>query len=217
MKPSELFNLEPVHTDNDAWVLSKFLRPFILNSDSLDYDAMDKILFKYYAKEYFDTDYTWKLFSVWFEDIPVMICQSLGRDYDAGFFITNKESFNKLIEYVKKFDYDLEELFNNSTIGVDQDVEELTTFSGYSLDQFYDPNLKPKYGIGTRIKWFSNVGYYALKKEDLVTGEIVQVKPKNPRSTYRVKLDAGQINASGSPIHRVFDYISENQIFEVIQ
>lgn len=84
----------------------------------------------------FDGRRYWQLGSVWFNGSPVMIIQNAGRegeDHEKK-FITNKQLYIDMVRYIKSLIPFDDEWIDKEFINEEDDVKELNTFYGYSLN-----------------------------------------------------------------------------------
>jgi hypothetical protein len=78
----------------------------------------------------------WKLFTIWFDGQPVMICQAAGRELDdhQARYITDKSRFIEMMNYVKSLlPFDDTQL-DDDVIESDVDMPELSNFYNCTLD-----------------------------------------------------------------------------------
>ena len=131
MKPSELYEMDPIRETKDIESLEGHVE---VNMMDIDDEKNERVSLRYYADPYIDGYRIWQLFSVWFDDRPVMICQRAGRSgRDHGdTFVTDNQAFREMNEYLFSIreDYvDEEDIYDP-----DQDIENLTDFYGSTLE-----------------------------------------------------------------------------------
>jgi hypothetical protein len=186
MKPITLYSFKPISKSKEIDSLSHFIEGI----DFFDLKRNTKIELRYYANEDFDGRRGWELYSVWFEDKPVMICQQAGRENEdhLDYFITDEQTYDDMFEYLSSL-----QKTKSSTIKLynpNKDIKDLTTFYSNSLEKFYDPKgVSPKYKKGDIVnaKVMENHmrDCYLLNPKYITTRcEIREVFPHNPNRTY---------------------------------
>lgn len=132
MKPSELYEMEPIRETEDIYNLSGMVE---VNMMDIEVEENEKIVLKYYADPYIDGRRVWQLFSVWFDGKPVMVCQKAGREgrdhTDA--FVTDPKAYNEMNEYL--FSLRDEYLWDDNIYSPDSDIENLISFYGSTLEE----------------------------------------------------------------------------------
>jgi hypothetical protein len=68
------------------------------------YESFDKIQIKVIKEHYFDYRRLWRLATVWFDGVPVMVVQNAGREGTDHFtrYITNRIQFVNMCVYIDK-------------------------------------------------------------------------------------------------------------------
>ena len=149
MKPSELYQRNPVKVDHDISILQgcsyDHIQEVHYHADTYfahDLKGLDipGIEIRYYQDFYFDHRRFWRLASVWWKGNPVMIIQNAGREGDDYFgrFITNAEAFDEMTTAIR-------ETIARKPIPVDRsivvspemEIESLTEFYGNKLDGYF--------------------------------------------------------------------------------
>ena len=148
MRAEELYHsVIPQYTTSNLSILSSSfyshipeIPDFLTNCDRVD--RAGKIVIKFYADEKIDKRRRWILASVWFKDEPVMIIQNGGNEGDeyARKFVTCVDRYMDMIKYIdtklRKYDVTSSSNVRNFYISSEDDIPNLTSFSGYSLDSF---------------------------------------------------------------------------------
>lgn len=94
------------------------------------------------VKEFdFDGRRFWRLATVWFEGLPVMVIQNAGREGDdhEARFITNTELFNKMCRYIESIANVSDDAVCLDVYNEDQEIgAKLTTFYGNTLNGHFE-------------------------------------------------------------------------------
>ncbi|MCY9308843.1 hypothetical protein MOF23_07650 [Bacillus inaquosorum] len=191
MNAKQIYDMEPREISNELSLLAGFYYNHLPEIEDIPYGLeQDKVSIKIYADYEYDWSRFWRLASVWFEDIPVMIIQNAGRDGDdhRERFITDEKAYENLVSYVKGL-IPKEEVNNPDLIDLEEDITGLSEFYGWSLEQLYDPNFNPPYKIGDIVEanvsskleryFFSDTLYEKRRVK------ITNVDPLNPTATYK--------------------------------
>ncbi|GAA4450408.1 hypothetical protein GCM10023189_10970 [Nibrella saemangeumensis] len=147
MTPIDLYNRTPEREDNDLSVLIGCLYNHIpevsalLELDKSIIDGNNKVVIKYYKDHSFENRYIWRLASVWFEAIPVMIIQNAGlkgEEFQRR-LITYEQGYVELIQYLKGL---LTDACIDASDLVDQneEISGLDAFHGCILDSSFEPS-----------------------------------------------------------------------------
>jgi len=138
--PTELYALKPTRTDYGSWhAVSVHLRDEIGNGFDLDLDAVEKTQ-RMETRTLVDHDYDgrrgWTLQTVWFDNKPVMVVNSAGRDGDEYHerWITDPELFGELVTFLKSF-------MSEDTTGfvkADAKIPAMTEFYNHTIHDYYD-------------------------------------------------------------------------------
>jgi hypothetical protein len=124
--------MEPLMVTKDIYILDDHTE---VNMMDIGTDKNERIELRYYADPYIDGRRVWRLFSVWFDGKPVMICQRAGRegrDY-RNTIVTDNQAFREMNDYLWSLreDYvDEEDIWDP-----EQEIGGLTEFYGYSLKE----------------------------------------------------------------------------------
>jgi len=184
MKPNEVYNWTPITTTKELSDIDDFLG----DVPSYDSDKNEKIEIKYYVTQEIDLGRGFYFCSVWFDEKPVMICETAGRggrDYQ-NHFITDKKRYREMQDYVRTVlcdDYD-SSLFDCDP---DDDIDELGSFYNCEVKDFYSPEpLDTKYKVGDVViaEVPKNHLSYMDKKTIKTKVLIDKVRPHNPYDTY---------------------------------
>lgn len=150
MKAEELYYLRmPKYTTNNLSILSSSfyshipeIPDFLINCDRID--RASNIIIKFYADEKIDKRQRWILASVWFKEEPIMIIQNGGNEGDeiAKKFVTDIDGYQDMIRYInnrlRRIEFTANSNVRNFYIAKDEDVPNLDSFGGYSLDNFIE-------------------------------------------------------------------------------
>lgn len=148
MRPEELYySTDVLYTSNNLSILSSSFYSHIPEIPDFfsNYNKIDRsrnILVKYYADEKIGKRRKWILASVWFKDTPIMIIQNGGNEGDeiSKKFVTDIDAYNDMIKYIninlKKVGIDSENNVRNFFVSEDEEIPNLDSFGGYSLDSF---------------------------------------------------------------------------------
>lgn len=147
MKIKDIYALKPIKEDREY---IDNLRYFVPDCYDIDWEKNTRIVLKYYADYSFDGRRVWYLYSVWFDDKPVMVCQQSGRDADeyTKKFVTAPKLYVEMRAYIRSLSFvpEVEDVYSDN-----YDGKELTEFYDNRLESFYDPNFKPKHKVGDVI------------------------------------------------------------------
>lgn len=196
MKPKTLYNSPSIHESKTIDVLSKYISDYV-DMDNIQTSFNEKIVIKYYILYVYDNgDRTYELFSVWFENKPIMVCHEVGdgEEYYNN-YITDKDSFDRMITYIKSLPlYDEKAEVQLSIYAEDDDIIALDEYSGFSLSDFYvAETVYPQYKEGDIIECTVKENHvrdkYAFDKTKYINTRcrVEKVFPHNPSETYSVK------------------------------
>lgn len=140
MKPSELYAREPEKVNMDTSVLfGCYFNHMPEIQDGWQYNYLElansHIQIRYYKNYSYDGRRIWRLASVWFDDKPFMIIRNAGREGDdhASRFVTDVNTYRAAVSYLRSIlPPQFQEISN--VVSVDDDIRDLTTFYGDSLD-----------------------------------------------------------------------------------
>lgn len=119
-----------------------------------------------------------------------MVVQRAGREGDdhSERFITNEENFINMIQYIRSLIPPTQDELN--TIDENEDRNDLDNFYGHRLNEFYDPEFKPRHKTGDILTISvpkDNAMYTFMAKEWIQTEIEICDVTDNPYDTYRVK------------------------------
>jgi len=185
MTANELYACPPVRQSTDLYSLSAFV-PFDLSG--INDGVNTQVVLKYYAYHDFDGRRVWFLFSVWYKNHPIMICQEAGREGNdhTEEFITDADGYTEMIKYIASLIQPpvspLEERFHDP----DADIEDLTRFYGTSLEELYDPKgVDPKHKVGDEVVAMVPENHLSYETEQVKTWvRITGVFSHSPGQTY---------------------------------
>jgi hypothetical protein len=140
--PAELYALKPVRTDYGSWhtVNVHFAEDGVNNFD-INMDAVEETQ-RMDTRTLVDHDYDgrrgWTLQTVWFDDKPVMVVTSGGRDGDEYHdrWITDPDQFAKLVTFLRSFT--TEESEAAAFVKADKKIPAMTEFYGHTIHDYYD-------------------------------------------------------------------------------
>ncbi|QST02148.1 hypothetical protein IMZ31_22105 (plasmid) [Pontibacillus sp. ALD_SL1] len=195
MKPNDLYTMPPKKTETCLGSLKGFGYDHLpeIEEDHLFglENKNEKVMIKVYVDYSFDGRRSWKLASVWFDEQPVMVVQNAGREGDdhSARFITSKELFSKMVEYIESLSEE-EETCVGDLYNEDEDVEGLDAFYDHRLSDFYDPDFVPAYIKGDVVEAVVAVQKeygYIFDHTPMVKKKvrILDVDKGNPYDTYR--------------------------------
>lgn len=150
MKPSELFNREPVKIEypfEEEIIYSleplvgcyyNHIPEFPLSThDIKGFKKSDRIRIDYYKDHNYDVRRIWRLCSVLFDNEYVMIIQNAGREGDdySERFIVDKTAYDNMIEHLCCISVlNTEDESSKCCVDIDKDIPSLDNFYGDSLD-----------------------------------------------------------------------------------
>jgi hypothetical protein len=197
MKPSFLYKSNPIFINKRINCLEGHLENSLINFNYIDENKNDKIECKFYVYDIYDNgERSTEVFSVWFNDKPVMICQENGESNDfSDEFVTDYETYNKMIEYLTSLmEIPVEEKEEIQIYDPEVELSQLDVFCEvYQLSDYYIPEtVFPKYKIDDII--IASVledhmrDQYVSKKIYIEERCIVKsISPHNPYETYTVR------------------------------
>lgn len=129
MRPSEIYQAPYLRTNRDLYPIRYFLDGIDTSNDGLE--KQDQVELRTHYDPYIDGDRNATLYSVWFQDYPVMVCKTGGRpDYEHyERYITNKDRFRQMLGYLKSLEQ-AEEQEIEDVCALDQDIEGLDIVYG---------------------------------------------------------------------------------------
>ena len=186
MKPNELYALEPIGISRDIFPLDEYLRDLYLSE--IEEEANERIELRYYARTNFDGRRGWYLFSVWFDDKPVMICQGAGRelrDFNNS-FVTDWDTYTEMTKYIASLIPPEEDPNHENLISPDEDHEGIDSFYGSKLNSFYDATLEPKYKVGDLMDVSVREDHLSWDNKSKIVVRVLvhSVNKFNPSETY---------------------------------
>jgi len=164
MKLKEIFELTPIEKnhhsdrvisalkqltskDGKELLIAKLLNSFEL-IDEKDLDNDKRIENRVYLNEG-DDKYGARLFSVFFDNMPVMVIKNNGRYYeDHECYIANSLAYEKLENYIIS-NLKIENTPEKHLL--EEDIVDLEVVGDYDLKNHYVKDLNPKYAIGDRV------------------------------------------------------------------
>jgi hypothetical protein len=145
--PADLYNMDPQYKDKNIHCLSGCYYNHIPEIEEWDwhrvqYDQNERVEIRHIKEFWFDHRRFWRLSTVWFDGLPVMIIQNAGREGDdfSESFITDKERYLKMVTYIMSLmtaEDKAEE--DGRVVGLTEDLgDTLTSFYGDCLDGHFE-------------------------------------------------------------------------------
>jgi len=147
MTPNELYKRTPEFVDKDINAFAGCYYNHIPEIPELENHYFElsqitarRIEFRYYKDFDFDGRRYWRLGAVTFNDEFVMIIQNAGREGDdyTGRFITNKDLYYKMVDYIKTLMPPKDPLSDDDIVNIDDDIPALDKFYGNELDGYFE-------------------------------------------------------------------------------
>jgi hypothetical protein len=138
--PAELYALKPVRIDYDPWLtVSVHLSEDVSHFD-LDFDAVEKtqrVEIRTLADHDYDGRRVWTLQTVWFDNKPVMVVNSSGRDGDEYHerWITDAQLFGELVTFLRTFTPQRDV---DGFVKADAKIPGMTEFYNHTIHDYYD-------------------------------------------------------------------------------
>ena len=149
MTPNDLYKMESQSVDIGIGMLFGFYFNHIEEMDNLigddysykhniDHSIFTKIEVRVIKHFNFDGRRFWRLATVWFEGLPIMVIQNAGREGDdhRERFITDPEAFKRMLSYIKSLVPC--ELPKIPSFAADAEIKGLIDFYGQSLDGIFE-------------------------------------------------------------------------------
>lgn len=135
MTPNELYKTKAESETSDLDEICGFYYnhvPEAGEDEGWQYQGTGRVKIKNIKYFSYDERRIWRLATVWFDDIPVMVIQNAGREGDdhSKRFVTDSESLLKMADHLRSLVYVNEEI---KTVDCDSDITELTEFYNQSL------------------------------------------------------------------------------------
>ena len=148
MTAKELYQREPVMVTNDISTLIgvyyNHIREVVAEDNPISYEHKSLIApdieIKIVFEHYFDHRRFWRLATVWYKGMAVMIVQNAGREGDdhAKRFITNKDVFTSMLSYIHTLIVPRFEIDDEDVITLDEERKDLHDFYSNSLDGYFE-------------------------------------------------------------------------------
>lgn len=138
--PAELYALKPIHADSADWHTLNVHLSNEVDYFNMDHDAAEKAgrmetrtLVDYCS----DGRRTWTLETVWFDNKPVMVVNSSGRDGDEYHerWITDGQTFGEMVTWLRSFIPATEE---TGYVTASTKIAAMTEFYGNTIHDYYD-------------------------------------------------------------------------------
>lgn len=135
--------------------------PEITESISKVSHLNEKVVIHTVKEHAYDWDHSWCLYTVWFENVPVMILQEAGKaNNHEERFITNQSKFIEMIMYIRGL-LQTSESFEDNSYDEEEEIPELTKFYGFRLNE---QTLQVESDTQGEI-WELHVNHYIAKNE----------------------------------------------------
>lgn len=138
--PAELYALKPASVSYDPWrVVDVHLRneisPYDFDNDAVE--ATNRVETRTLVDLCYDGRRTWTLQTVWFDDKPVMVVTSSGRDGDEYHdrWITDGAAFHDLVRFLHSF---VKEDAPTDFVEASAKIPAMTEFYGHTIHDYYD-------------------------------------------------------------------------------
>lgn len=134
MKPSELYARKPQEVTRDLAMLDPHIAELEGTSFDIEEEKNKRIEIRFYKYKQIDDRRVWILGGVFFNDKPVMVIQSAGRegrDHRAQ-FITDRFMYREMLMYI--FMLSEVEYLAGELVSPDDDIEDLVEFYGDKLN-----------------------------------------------------------------------------------
>jgi len=200
MTPNHLYALPPVKVDNSIYAMSDGFPE--VDFSLISAESCPGLAISFYADHCYDGERVWQLAAVSLEGKPFMVLQSAGRggrDFTNA-IVTDAAAYKEAVSRLTAL-YETSEEGDGRVVGADDDIPEMTSFYGESLEKFYDPTLSPKYKEGDvlRVRVLENHLDWMGSKKIVTRVRIGSVNPMNPHETYHgcqidrcVKMEGGR-------------------------
>lgn len=143
MTPNTLYSYPSQSEDHDFNILKGCYYDFVPEIIDNWYNNMIipedcKITIKHIKEHHFDHKRFWRLSTVWFNNVPIMVIQNAGRigDDHAKRFITDEISYLEMVMYIKTL-IPIEKMQITDVYNINDDLN-LTEFYGNRLDGYFD-------------------------------------------------------------------------------
>lgn len=205
MTLSNFYNAPVKATSNDVKYLEKHLDNIYIELSDIPYDYENdennqkRVFIKSHLYDSYDYRRSMHIFSVWFDDKPIMLCMEAGRELrdDVKTFISDQDGFINMIKYLRTLIKD--EI--NFIYSVNEELSELEVFYSHDLcDDFDFPAYNPTFNVGDKVI----VKNLTLRNQLLenVSALIKEVKPKSFFKCYLLQL----LDYKLYPIENTRDY-----------
>ena len=159
--------------------------------DDADWSKNTKVELRDYIDENFDGERGFTVFSVWFENRPIMLCREAGRGHQDAVdqWITDLEGYRNFLTYVASL-LPIAESYVGAATDPEEDIPALDEFYRCMTREYYDPTLKPRFKVGDVVvaKVMENHLRYQYVwnrvKWVWTRCKIGKVNPYNPTNTY---------------------------------
>lgn len=205
MKPSEIYNLDPIKIsyDFDYKIKESLVAIYYENGkrcnwfENLDkqftreieqeIESQKKLACKIYMSEG-ENDYGAMLFSLFYNEKPFMIVKNYGKhmgQYET--YLTDLSILVEVKKYMESFSINSQDKF--SVYSKNEDIKELKNIDNYDFHHYYDKNLIPKYKENDIVWAFIPLKHSYDKFVDsdyfiLTRIKILNINKYNPTYTY---------------------------------
>lgn len=132
-----------------------------------------------------------RLFSIYFENTPIMLVKNNGRyfeDYES--YLTNKDQLQKFVDYLLKLAKEFSEKEEIKTVSAEEEIADIEFVGDYNLFDFYNPSMETKYKEGDLVWGWVKENHLKYEFSDDFIGYVLtkvkinKVNKFNPSSTY---------------------------------
>lgn len=146
MTPLELYTRDPESISSDLTLIRGYVFDHVpeINGQLRADDPNQRVIIRCYKEFNFDTRRFWRICSVWFDSLPIMIIRNAGREGDdhRSRFVTDQAGYLRMVIYLQTLtvpncdrDSDVQDLVDPLV-----DIADLTTFYGNTLDGHFRRN-----------------------------------------------------------------------------
>jgi hypothetical protein len=187
MKPIEILALTPISESLEIYNLIRFMEDNYIYHPDCSNNKL--ITLKYYVDEPVETSRTFQIYSVWYNNEAVMICNSSADGSYLSHFVINEVAYHQMLKYMLT-------LTNDESIKIydlNEDIPNMTSIGGYyNMEDYYVADFVPAYQVGDIVKAKVLKNHlrdaYAGDKAEFVETrcKITSVRLFNPSYTYHL-------------------------------
>lgn len=129
MNMNELYARTPERETFDLNLIKDHIYESGYNQLDGDRQSNTRIQIKAISELQLDARRVWRLYTVWFKDMPFMVCQNAGREGDdfSQRYISDLQLFKEAMNYIRMLCF-LEPNFGQARTNPEIDIEALTSF-----------------------------------------------------------------------------------------